>query len=119
MCTARPSCTGQMHTSLCEAAHLLCLKRKWTLVLCRMRLGGHGSNRTDAPEEEWNARSCAHLLMSGPLAACNLETLWVQVGTGGGVWRLKWHPSHATRLLAACMHNGFASESLADVQPHP
>lgn len=36
------------------------------------------------------------------------------VGLGGGVWKLKFHPSNGNLILAACMHNGFAIVRLED-----
>lgn len=30
-----------------------------------------------------------------------------EIEVGGGVWRVKWHPEDARRLLVGCMHDGF------------
>jgi len=37
----------------------------------------------------------------------NMRRCISETKTGGGVWRIKWHPLIKDVLLTACMHNGF------------
>lgn len=30
-----------------------------------------------------------------------------ETSVGGGVWRVKWHPTNSDLMATACMHNGF------------
>ncbi|KAG8190074.1 hypothetical protein JTE90_023046 [Oedothorax gibbosus] len=43
-----------------------------------------------------------------------MKTPISEISLGGGIWRLKWHPSNPQYLLTASMHNGFHAVSISD-----
>lgn len=43
-----------------------------------------------------------------------MKTHLSDIHIGGGIWRLKWHPSNRHYLLSAAMHNGFHILSVKD-----
>ena len=91
--------------------HLLCTGsydervRLWdTRNLIRPTMTAEASTPTTWCTSAWRLPQS-----SDHATAQNLRSRCPQVGAGGGVWRLRWHPHDPQLLLAACMHNGFAS----------
>lgn len=60
--------------------------------------------------EEIKLRRCVHCSYDGGLRlfdARNTRRPISVTQVGGGIWRTKWHPTKANRLLLGCMHDGF------------
>lgn len=40
----------------------------------------------------------------------------VELDVGGGIWRVRWHPTDTEKLLVACMHDGFKVVNISPAQ---
>ena len=93
-----PRCLGQPPRACTAAPAVPPLAHAWHIVraVANVITPPTRAGSYDQRLRVWDAR-----MPAAPLLA-------EAVDTGGGVWRVKWHPSDESLVLAACMHAGFA-----------